>query len=428
MFCKFCGKEIPDGAKFCKHCGKQLNSSDTQNQEADQPAPQPKTDGGAAVNADSAAAVTNNVKGAFLDKKKLGIIIGVAVVVVAIIAGVTIFNAINSQIPASAIEGSLKQSEEFTKGFVSNNFTNSSDYSFSDIEITKAEDSTDSYLQSNYGQKYGSKEIKYVEFNGKMKNDSFESEFSGNGYYIKTSSGWVCFIGPTKTWSSTKPIKAVDSFDLGNSSGLKDASTVYANTTTDNFQAELKDNNGVYSCEATQDVKLEYWFGTDTASVKQNFKFNPEKGWEKDGESQIESQKTEYNLAGRSFEYTYSLTDTITMTFNETDSDDAASADYKIDHSPSASGGSYGKAVNLEGTATGTISHKFGQASFAVELNDSDNEVTFSCNSSSAEVVAGVGEVNGIYFTVKTNSYNFQAGSLTSKYTASGTLRETKKS
>ena len=428
MFCKFCGKEIPDGANFCKHCGKQTTSQVSQNQESETDNSELKSSGSETAKTESATAVSDNVKNALQDKKKCGIIIAVVAAVVAVFVGVTIFNLINSQIPASAVEDSLKQSETFTKGFVSSNFTNGSDYSFSDIEITKAEDSQDSYLLSNYGKKYGSKEIKYVEFKGKMKNDSFESEFTGTGYYIKTSSGWVCFIGPDKTWSSTKPLKAVESFDLSSQSSLRDLSSVYSTMTTDNFQAQLNDNNGVYSCEATQDVKLEYWFGSDTATVKQKFKFNPEKGWEKDGESQIESQKTEYNLAGRSFEYTYSSTDTITMTFNETDSDEAASADYKIDHSPSASASSNAKAVNLEGTATGNFSHKFGQASFSVELNDSDNEVTFSCDSTYAEVVAGVGGVNGVYFSLKTNSYNYEGGIFSSKYTASGTLRETKKS
>jgi len=33
MFCKYCGKEIPEGIKFCKYCGGRLSISEENNDE-----------------------------------------------------------------------------------------------------------------------------------------------------------------------------------------------------------------------------------------------------------------------------------------------------------------------------------------------------------------------------------------------------------
>ena len=424
MFCKYCGKESPAGSNFCKHCGKKLvaepeiRATESVSQDASP----------AAVQAVSPTPVFDTIKNPVQGKKKKKVIIGVAVAAVIAVAAIVGFNIYNSMIPTSAVENSLKQSDTFTKGFVSNDYTNGSAYSFSDIKITKSESVSGGYSASGATSMYGGRELKAVEFEGKMKNDSFESQFTGTGTYVKGSSGWQIVGSPSKTWSSTKPLKAVEKFDL-NSSSSSSYSSSSSDTTisSENFKAELQDNDGVYSCEASQDYKIEYWFGADTASVKQQFKFNPEKGWEKQGDPKITNQKTQYSLAGKTFEYSEnSASDTISLTFKQTDNSEAPSADYTIAHSTGSSTSEHSKAVNLSGTATGTLKHTFGQSSFTIELNDADQKVTFSGNSSYAKEVAGVGKMNTMSLSVKTDANSYESTYSSTKYSASGSFVENK--
>ena len=429
MFCKYCGKELPDGSNFCKHCGKKLmDDAETQPAENVTQTPTP-----AAAQAVSSTPISDTFKNAMQDGKKKKVIIGVIVAAVVVIVAIVGFNIYSSTVPASAVEAGLKQSDTFTKGFVSNDYTNESAYSFSDIKITKSENPSDSYTASSVASMYGGKDIKSIEFEGKMKNDSFESQFSGKGTVVKGSNGWQMIGTPTKTWSTTKPLKAVEKFDLGSSSSSSYSSSSSDTTTSsENFTAELNDNDGVYTCEASQDYKIEYWFGADTAAVKQNFKFNPEKGWEKQGDQEITNQKTEYSLAGKTFECTSTsilgnMTDTLSLTFKNSDKTENPTADYSIAHSTGSSTSEYNKAVNLSGSANGTIKHKFGENSFSIELNDAGQQVTFSGNSSYAKEVAGVGKMNTMYLSVKTNANSYESQYSSTKYSTSGTFVETKK-
>lgn len=429
MICKYCGKELPEGSNFCKHCGKKL-VDEVESKAAQDPAQTPAPE---AAKVASSMPISDTVKNAMQDKKKKKILIGVVIAAVVVIAAIVGFNVFNSSIPVSAVEDGLKQSDTFTKGFVSDDYTNESTYSFSDIKITKCETVTDNYIASNVASMYGGKELKSVDFEGKMKNDSFESQFSGNATFVKGTNGWQMVESPTKTWSTTKPLKAVDKFDLSSlSSSSYSSSSSGVTTSSENFKAELKENGGVYSCEAYQDYKIEYWFGTDTASVKQNFKFNPEKGWEKQGDQEITNQKTEYYLAGKTFEYTSTsisgeTSNTVSLTFKSSENTENQTADYSIVHSTGSSTSKYEKAVNLLGTASGTIKHTFGENSFIIELNDSGQQVTFSGRSSNAKNVEGVGRMNTMYLSVKTNANSYESPYGSTQFTPSGTFVETKK-
>lgn len=170
--------------------------------------------------------------------------------------------------------------------------------------------------------------------------------------------------------------------------------------------------------------------------MKQNFKFNPEKGWEKVGNSEVTNQKTEYALGGKSFELssiTYldassSVSDSITLSFKDTKNSDGQVADYVISHPLPATASKDSRSVNLSGQATGSITHSFGANSFNIELNDKEQQVTFSGNSSNPKEIAGVGKMSTMSLSVKTNANSYESKYTTTKYSAYGTFVEMKRS
>lgn len=462
MFCNYCGKELPDGAKFCRFCGEHLAEEDAAgagtpnttaaaatsgtpaaSAPATQAAPSaaasatqaaPAVTGAAPATASAnpapavagaATAATPAPKKKMKTSTKVIIIASIsAVVVIAVLCA--LYNAGSKYIALeNMVEDSVCKSSSFYNGFVGDDYTNGSSYTLTKFEITD-HTTVNEPLKLAW---YGGQEVEKVNFKGKIKNDSFESEFTGEGYFTWDNDGWKQAGAPVKKTSSTKPVKGIDTFDKTTSSSSSSSSSSYTGTkTVDNFKSELAESNGTYYCEASQDYKIEYWFGTDTASVKQQFRFNPEKGWEKQGDQEISNQKTEYSLAGKSFECiteTYSAKDTLTLTFK--DSSETPSADYTIHHPDTSSANRNTRPVDLSGTATGQIKHTFGENKFIIELKDESQQVAFRGNSSSAKEVEGVGKLNTMYLSVTTNANYYESGSYSSKYSTSGTFVETNK-
>ncbi len=427
MICKYCGKELPEGSNFCKHCGKKL-VDEVESKAAQDPAQTPAPE---AAKVASSTPISDTVKNAMQDKKKKKIIIGVVSAIIVGIAIVICMSIYSDQVPEDLVRTSIKESSSFKGGFVKDDYTNGSNYTLYDVKITGTEKIDNSMLLAWYGGKEG----KNVRFKGTIKNDSFESEFTGEATFVKDSNGWKVAGSASKKSSTTKPLKGVDNFELttsSSSSSSYSSSSSSVTTSSENFKSELKENNGSYTCVASQDCKLQYWFGADTASVKQTFKFNPEKGWEKQGDQEITNQKTEYSLAGKTFEYTSSsildnASNTLSLTFKNSEKTENPIADYSISHPKGSSASEYEKAVNLSGTANGTINHTFGENSFSIALNDAGQQVTFSGKSSSPKEIDGVGKMNTLFLSVKTNANSYESKYSSSKFSASGTFVETKK-
>ena len=75
MYCRNCGSEIKDGAKFCESCGAKVDMTSTD-----------ETANAAAQPAESTKAADNKGNG-----KRVAIIIGLIVVIAAIIVGIVVF-------------------------------------------------------------------------------------------------------------------------------------------------------------------------------------------------------------------------------------------------------------------------------------------------------------------------------------------------
>ena len=80
------------------------------------------------------------------------------------------------------------------------------------------------------------------------------------------------------------------------------------------------------------------------------------------------------------------------------------------------SSGQYYLPVNLSGSLTGAIEHEFGKDNFSIELNDAENQVTFTGGESYATISAGDGESNTMSLSAATNTKYFQSPFQTSTY------------
>lgn len=79
MFCRYCGKSIPDTAKFCRFCGKPLQVNDENLSSFADRADNSQTQ------ADGVEAPTNRQKSRMSKKKKIALIVAAVIVVTAII-------------------------------------------------------------------------------------------------------------------------------------------------------------------------------------------------------------------------------------------------------------------------------------------------------------------------------------------------------
>ena len=116
--------------------------------------------------------------------------------------------------------------------------------------------------------------------------------------------------------------------------------------------------------------------------------------------------QTKTNFAGKKFEYTdtgsgmfKSGTTNSTIEFTSDGENGQVAATYSLDWKYSGdtskgSSGQYYLPVNLSGNLTGAIEHEFGKDNFSIELNDAENQVTFTGGESYATISAGDGESN----------------------------------
>lgn len=298
-------------------------------------------------------------------------------------------------VPDDQVKQDVVSSSITANGLVPGSYVEESTYELTDLKVGKQEDENNSGI-----------ETRRVDFSGKIANENFESTFTGHAYYAKQGDSWISVVGPTTDSGSTIPLKGVDGMTTGAS--LQDDGVSHSD-----FQSSFNEENGKYFSSATETVAYEFWFADDTATNTQDFTFDPSKGWLPQGDMKASELKTTYKLAGKTFNFVgdegwgyFSNTagkGESSLAFTDS-SDNSISAAYALDFTAKEDGYTEYTPVSLKGTAAGKPSHKFGESSFSVELNDKDGGVTFSCQSKTPEKVAGSGTVNALIADVNTNT------------------------
>ncbi len=332
----------------------------------------------------AAAASATGAKGWFSVPKNRNIAIAVAAVVVVAIIGFNVFNYLGSQVSSAAIEQSMKN--DYGSGFISAAYTNGSEYKFSDTRLNKnekIESSSPAYSQLpssvKSGIKSASQDVYYAEWYGKATNDSFESEYTAQGYFTKEGFGFKSLATVYATWYTTKPLKGVEVFYLNRGLVASEAGYCVSNS-VNNFTCDF--NAEQQTCTAKETYGVKYWWGEDSVDVTQKFTFDAEEGWHAEGEAKTENFTTSYTeLEGMSFSCsktsssvfsTNSLQETGSMTF-KTCAPDSVAVDYALGYHPSSS--NTGNTIDLSGQASGTLKHSLNQTGFEFDLNGSSDGV-----------------------------------------------------
>lgn len=442
MFCPGCGKQIEEGALFCPECGTKI-AKQTRQQSADSAQPQEKTPTtstspkpaaeSARTSANSAAETdaatepmaepkpepsqtaatqaettqpkpegetagakagkiiddtVNKFKG--LDKTKKYGILGGGIAIVVLVAIIAFIVPLFGGVPTDVARQAFAQSPLATNGAVSSNYTNESAYEIKNFKIDKQEDPLAGYDSDTHQMAkawYGTDQLKTVYFSGAIANDSFETNFTGKCDFKNVNGTWSKASDYSLTIDSknTKPLKGVDTLGEQNSSSSSN------NVSYSDFNSDFNESNGTYTSNATSTVTYTYWFATDTAKASQSFTFDPSSGWKASGDATTTDQNTEWTLRDKTFKYSgtegivSSANIDASITFGEA-SDGSMSATYSTNYTPSAVMNNVGITYNsasVKGTATGKATHKFGDNSFSITLNDSGQSVDITCKYSS---------------------------------------------
>ncbi len=453
MFCPECGKKVEEGALFCPECGTKIQQqaqatsdrcqdegsstlepsqvSNNNAEQSQQPAPDKDAPSAAkaaepsksenehnnasqeSVGAKAGKAI-DDAMGKFksLSKSQRYGILGGGIAVVVIVAIVTFVLPLFGGVPTDAARQAFAQSSFAANGAVSSACTNASPYEIKDFKIEKQEDALAGYDQEYHQMAkglYGTDQIKTVTFSGKIANESFETTFTGQTDFMNINGNW----SPTSSSSQkiiskeTKPLKGVDTLTQKSNSD---------NVSYSDFNSTLNESNGTYTSDATSTVTYTYWFATDTAKATQSFTFDPSSGWKSTGEAQVTDTNTEWTLKDKTFKYSGASgifsTGTVdsSLTFGDA-SNGEISADYNISYTPNAGlNNTYitYKSASAKGTATGKVSHQFGNGSFSMQLSDSGQSVDITCksagwagNSASKNAIIVDADTKTVYATPK---------------------------
>lgn len=421
MKCTSCGHTLESGDLFCPSCGTKVEGSDGN---ANPTAKENATKNSAASNengnavASAAKALTDKVdsdalKSVMKDKKKLAIIAGAIVAVIAAIALVASL-LMGGGVPKKQVEQDFKANDIMTSGIVHSDFVNESPYELVKFSVTGQEKikdvSFEEFSEAFLGARPESTVI--VSYEGTMKNENFETQFTGVANYAKYNDSWQLLDDFETTSSTTTPLKGVD-FLTPKPATVK---TNEIEAVTSDFESDFKNDNGVYTSSASQTATYNFWFADDSAKNTRDFTFNNEKGWVPAGDVQVSDTKTSWKLAGRTFSASEKVDSSIgsgssvgsyDSTFSFTDApENTINAEYTMDFK-----GGKGNEEDymvfhdylLTGSLTGTPQHEFGTNKFTVEFNDAANGVTFTCSPSDTSLVAGSGTVNTLSIDMKTD-------------------------
>ena len=243
-------------------------------------------------------------------------------------------------------------------------------------------------------------------FSGTIKNDYFETVFTGESYYAKQGDNWILISGPTVSDSHTIPLKGVSALNDSNASSGGQYSVT-------GFSSTLDEDNGTYTSKATQEIEYDFWFGKDTATITRDFVFDGAQWKPVDDVSVVESEST-FDLNGKSFKTVDGGTMrndqsvNTTITFTDDENADSIGGEYSLSFVNSGSSENY-IPFSLEGSLSGAIKHRFGEDSFELTLYDSTNSVTFIGSTSSFAASAETGKAPTLTLKTTTDAVYYRS-------------------
>ncbi len=395
MYCKQCGHKLDDDARFCTACGASADAiadetTDAANQPSEMPESAMATEPMFMESADSSDSTTSF--SAMMDETKarsksriprtvLIAVIALALAVGAAFAAYVIYTA-NDKVSEDQVRGDFEGTSYYINGIMQSAYVDTGEgegsYQWVNFSLDGQEDEPVTIDNGNT-------EInaRRVDFSGTIENDYFTTEFKGQAYYRKSNGNWVCMEYPgIMVYDKTStPRKGVDQF----------SQALPSDYTLGKFSSTLDEAGDIYTSVASQDRIYDFWFATDTVTYTQTFIFDNEKGWMSQSTIQHDEGTTEWKLAGKTFEHSYTgNAGTVESSLSFTESNDSAIvANYKIDYYPPneyESNEIYYELHIPEGDALGQVSgepeHTIGFNLFSFDLVDSENNVTFICSNS----------------------------------------------
>lgn len=396
VYCSQCGAEITDeDAQFCSECGASLEEPEQVREPASDEAAadaipaaskQPEradslaaAEDGAARSAQADGATVGAVAGKIAnffkaDKKRVAVIGGIAVVVVVL---VIVFALTRCPVSTNQLKQDMAESS-LADGLVSATYTDDTAYEFRDVKVKDYKE----YTETFWGVPF---DVLELTVDATAVNESFESQFVAEVYYVKSDNQWQFEGTPDITESTTIPIKGVDYLEGSyQHQNLVEGNAGY---TVSDFQSSFEVSDaGVYTSTATERYTYEYWFADDVCTKTRSFTFDPEEGWVADGDEEVRDTSTTWKLSGKTFTATESEgggTDNVTSTLTFGDVNDGElSVDYTLAFDATDANAYYTTSyynVDLAGTATGVISHEFGEANLAIDMEDVSHSVSLEC-------------------------------------------------
>lgn len=316
-----------------------------------------------------------------LDKKiRYGIVGGGAAVVVIICIALAM--SLLGGPSTDDAKAAFMQTSLAANGAVPSNYTNETPYEVTDFKIDQTDDTLATAEEQELARRwYGTDQIKTVTCSGAVANESFETNFTAMVYLAKSGNDWVSVGSPDILSKETKPLKGVDVLEEQASDTIS-----YSD-----FSSTLDESNGTYTSTASGTQTHTFWFATDTATVQQSFTFDQAYGWKTMGDQQISDENTAWNLEGKTFECSRDAGSGYfdgTITFGTVEGE-SANADYSLAFDANSAGFVKYRDASVKGSATGRITHEFGEESFDIQLEDNDNSVALSCSRSGYDASDG---------------------------------------
>lgn len=434
MLCPQCGAESAPGTAFCRQCGTKL-SQDQVTAETVPPAPPAEPaaehEGGPSTGAvaevepaaaseptaesavdpspepkpavESAAVAVAEPKSESVAQPapqpgakkpapnkpvpKKAVIAAIAIAAVALIA-FTAWSLLGSspKISAEQVESDLIKECGLTTGFLSSSYVEDTPYEVTSFEVVSTE-------KLPKGGDLTNMETYDVEVKGTVANESFESTFAGSVQYIwypeelrVDDKEFVLVTDLEVADVSTKPLKGIDY-----------VSDTDEDCEYENEEISFDEKDGTYTSVLTRTEVMETWFVRESVDQKYVFEFDEEHGWQAEGEPELSNQKTEWLIAGKTFELTeypqsgnYDGSVVSSISLGPIDENGAqVSATYTYDYTTTqvsaiSSSWTY-QNVNLSGDLTGTVSREPGSGYAELMLKDEANGVSFTFSLSDDE-------------------------------------------
>lgn len=324
-----------------------------------------------------------------------------------IIALVVFASNAASNVPEDIAKQSVSESAFATNGIVSSGYIETSSYSLDDFKIDEQDDvDIDGLGPLPASASAENDKVRHVMFSGTIKNDYFETVFTGESYYAKQGDNWILISGPTVSDSHTIPLKGVSALNDSNASSGGQYSVT-------GFSSTLDEDNGTYTSKATQEIEYDFWFGKDTATITRDFVFDGAQWKPVDDVSVVESEST-FDLNGKSFKTVDGGTMrndqsvNTTITFTDDENADSIGGEYSLSFVNSGSSENY-IPFSLEGSLSGAIKHRFGEDSFELTLYDSTNSVTFIGSTSSFAASAETGKAPTLTLKTTTDTVYYRS-------------------